>query len=364
LADPNAGRSTTVDEPAKAIDWAIRPYRDGDLPGIAALMNAVNEAYSLNEWVSEGDLRSNFERPRSDPERQVVIVVGPRIEGVPDHMPIGSGRVMYEDDEAGRERLYFLRISVHPAAEGKGLESVLAARLVEIVRDYEVGPKLEPREKVKVKAWSREELRPLRTLWGEIGLREVRQFWVMERDLTQPIDRPQAVEGIIVRTYNRPDDDEAANDAFNDSFSDHWDHHPQPLSDWAHRIGNPYTKPELSWLAEVEGEAGKLAGFCICGIYVEENENLGVQEGWIELLGTTRDWRRKGLGRALLLHGLDSLRSADMDTALLGVDSESLTGANRLYESVGFRVRNRGFAYECLLDEVKVEARWQAQLNG
>jgi ribosomal protein S18 acetylase RimI-like enzyme len=42
-----------------------------------------------------------------------------------------------------------------------------------------------------------------------------------------------------------------------------------------------------------------------------------------------------------------------MDTALLGVDSTSLTGANRLYESVGFRIRNREFGYAAPLDEVK-----------
>jgi hypothetical protein len=43
-----------------------------------------------------------------------------------------------------------------------------------------------------------------------------------------------------------------------------------------------------------------------------------------------------------------------METALLGVDSESPTGANKLYESVGFRIRNRDFSYAAGLDEVKM----------
>ena len=61
-----------------------------------------------------------------------------------------------------------------------------------------------------------------------------------------------------------------------------------------------------------------------------------------------------GLGRSLLLHGLHSLRSAGMETALLGVDSESPTGANKLYESVGFRIRSRDFDYAGELGEVRI----------
>jgi ribosomal protein S18 acetylase RimI-like enzyme len=53
-----------------------------------------------------------------------------------------------------------------------------------------------------------------------------------------------------------------------------------------------------------------------------------------------------------LLHGLHTLRAAGLDTALLGVDAESLTGANRLYESVGFRTRTREVQYECELKDL------------
>ena len=102
------------------------------------------------------------------------------------------------------------------------------------------------------------------------------------------------------------------------------------------------------------GKPGLIAGFCLCSLYDEENKRVGRREGWIGELGTIRGWRRKGLGRALLLHGLHSLKSEGLDTALLGVDSESLTGAQHLYESVGFRIRDRELQYERPLDEVDV----------
>ena len=47
------------------------------------------------------------------------------------------------------------------------------------------------------------------------------------------------------------------------------------------------------------------------------------------------------LGRALLLHAFREFTTHAMTHAGLGVDSTSLTGANRLYESVGMHVTAR-----------------------
>ena len=49
-------------------------------------------------------------------------------------------------------------------------------------------------------------------------------------------------------------------------------------------------------------------------------------------------FRGRGLGRALLLHAFTQFRHQGLTRAGLGVDSESPTGANKLYESVGMHV--------------------------
>ena len=54
-----------------------------------------------------------------------------------------------------------------------------------------------------------------------------------------------------------------------------------------------------------------------------------------------RPWRQRGIARALLLHTFGELWRRDRRWAALGVDAESLTGATRLYESVGMSVRER-----------------------
>jgi mycothiol synthase len=352
VSHAHSGQGALLEEPVGDVAWVIRTYKEADLPAIVSLLNAHDAAYKLNDPTSEEELRVVNESPRSDPPRQVVVVEGPRIDGVPAGTFAGSGRVNYDDDEASKERIYFPRVVVHPAAEGMGLESAIAARLMEIVRGYESDPAMKPMDKATIKVYLREELHPLRDLWERAGMKEVRQFWEMARPLHEPIDEPVPVEGVDIRPYIRPEDNVRANEAFNNSFSDHWDHHEVPQEDWDYWTNAPNTRVDLSWLAESEEEPGKITGFCIISISEAANKHRSTCEGWVEILGTTGAWRRKGLGRALLLHGLHSLKSAGMDTAMLGVDSTSLTGANRLYESVGFRIRSREVQYECKLEEI------------
>jgi mycothiol synthase len=357
LTHAHSGDSATMDQPADKtgkIDWEMRPYRDEDLPRVTALINSVYEDYKVPLRVSEEELRVRMGGPRSDPPRQYVVVEGPSVPGVPSGMLVGYGAVRYDDDEEVGERMFFLRVVVHRAAEGLGLERAIAERLLEIVRGYQADPEMKPLPKASLRAWAFEQLLEVRALWTEMGLREVRQFWTMARPLTEPIDEPDAVDGVTIRPYRSSEDSEGARQAFNASFADHWDHHPVSPEDWEHWRNQPQARPDLSLLAEIDDAPGTFAGFCIIEIFENDNKMRGVCEGWIELLGTIRGWRRMGLGRSLLLHGLHSLRSAGMETALLGVDSESPTGANRLYESVGFRIRSRDFSYACDLEDVRI----------
>lgn len=63
----------------------------------------------------------------------------------------------------------------------------------------------------------------------------------------------------------------------------------------------------------------------------------GRNEGFVLGLGTHPSFRKQGLGRALLLTGLERLKVAGVDSALISVDAENPSGALRLYEAVGFR---------------------------
>jgi len=256
------------------------------------------------------------------------------------------------NDKEQAQRIYQFSLVVHPAARGMGLELVLAGRLMDMARALEADPGTEPASQVFVLTLVSDTNTSLRPVLEEIGLRGVRQGWIMERSLDEPIAEPRVIEGVNVRAYRGPEDNPAALQAYNNSFVDHFEFHPFGQEMWDYMIATPAMRPELSWLAEVDDQPGTIAGFCLCEIKDEDNKRRGRSEGWIALLGTVRGWRGKGLWRGVLLHGLHSLQSAGVNTALLGVESESLTGANRLYVSVGFRVREHETLSKCTLNEV------------
>lgn len=68
-------------------------------------------------------------------------------------------------------------------------------------------------------------------------------------------------------------------------------------------------------------------------------------------LAATRDWhgdapwRRQGLARALIARSLHVLKAQGMTESTLGVDSENLSGATRLYEECGFQVVKQNTIY-------------------
>jgi len=168
------------------------------------------------------------------------------------------------------------------------------------------------------------------------GYELVRHFFTMEIDLTDEPDDPAWPEGIAVRTY-RPGDERALYDADMEAFEDHWDFFTVPFEDWCeYFIESSEFDPELIYLAEDDGE---LAGFALCRGEVRPNT------GHVHVLGVRRPWRRQGLGAALLLHSFRELRRRGRGKADLGVDTENLTGAVRLYERVGMSPVKRFDSY-------------------
>ena len=92
MTHEESDREATVQDSAPAAEWSIRPFRDEDVPGIVALVNAVFDAYHLQEGVSEDDLRNDLSVPGSEPARQALVVDGPRLNGLPPGMPVASCR--------------------------------------------------------------------------------------------------------------------------------------------------------------------------------------------------------------------------------------------------------------------------------
>jgi len=185
-------------------------------------------------------------------------------------------------------------------------------------------------------------------LYKRNGYEVVRQFGRMQRSLLTPFPAPQFPEGFVVRTSQGETDAECWVEMYNQTFIDHWEFHPMTVEVYKARLQRPIYQPDLDWVAIAP--EGTFAAFATCGIAEKANVRTGRQEGWVNILGTRRGFRRQGLGRAMLLTGMQALKNSGMTTALLGVDADNQNQARKLYESVGFEWVHTFLSYKKQLE--------------
>ena len=132
-----------------------------------------------------------------------------------------------------------------------------------------------------------------------------------------------------------------------ESFRDHWGARQPTETDWEGFLDRPFTDPSL-WTVAWAGDTvvGQVRSF----INHDENLEYDRLRGYTENISTIREWRGKGVARALICQSLRILRDRGMEEAGLGVHTENPTGAFHLYSSLGFVVEQTEAVYERPLD--------------
>jgi ribosomal protein S18 acetylase RimI-like enzyme len=179
--------------------------------------------------------------------------------------------------------------------------------------------------------------RGLREILERRGFQVVRSPLRMVADLGSSQPTPNWPDGIVVRTFV-PADARAVHAFEMETLGDTWQFEPEPFETWIGETEDASFDPSLWWLAEHEG---KLVGVMLCRTDADDPEL-----GWLHMIGVSRAWRGRSLGRALVLHAMRELRARGFSRAGLGVDADNPTGARRLAERSGFRVAQRFWTYE------------------
>ena len=182
-------------------------------------------------------------------------------------------------------------------------------------------------------------------LFERLSLDPIRYSWFMMKDLEQAEPEPVWPDRIQLQTQADFTDLESILKAADEAFVDHWGHvdrsgDPERMERFIHSIENdPDHDPSL-WFLAMEND--EIAGMALC------SSRLGAdrETGMVETLGVRRPWRRKGLGRALLHHAFRVFQDRGYKRAGLGVDSQNLSGATRLYKKVGMDVAREFVVYE------------------
>lgn len=180
---------------------------------------------------------------------------------------------------------------------------------------------------------------PLLQLFASNGYTSSLSFLIMELNLTEYPATPQWPEGIRVRTFDRGLDERITYQIDEEASKDKGYHNPLSYEDWVKRMGmNRDTfDPALWFLA--------YCGSDVVGVALNTHA-LEPSAIWVDHLSVLREWRNKGIGKALLLHSFGEFYQRGLKTVKLSVDSKSLTNAPRLYESVGMKVVQQYHIYK------------------
>ena len=132
-------------------------------------------------------------------------------------------------------------------------------------------------------------------------------------------------------------------DAAMEAFRDAWGFSEPTPADYERYLNDPIESDTSLWRIAWDGD--EVAGQVRSYINPVENERYGRLRGYTEEISVRRPWRRRGLARALIAASFPLLRARGMTEAALGVDTENVTGALRVYEGCGFIPVSRSAVY-------------------
>ncbi len=153
-----------------------------------------------------------------------------------------------------------------------------------------------------------------------------------------PVAAPAVPDGVALRPFVPGADEDAWLAVNNRAFANHPDQGGWIRSQLERRMAEPWFDPAGFLLAVVDA---RVAGFCWTKVH-----GPTPPEGEIFVIGVDPDAAGHGLGRVLVLAGLDHLaRVRACPTALLYVAEDNQT-AIALYRSIGFAVERTDTALE------------------
>jgi len=167
-------------------------------------------------------------------------------------------------------------------------------------------------------------------LFAANGYKSNLSFLIMELLLSEAPAAPQWPAGITVRPFVKGQDEQVTYQTDEEATKDTGYHDPLSYDGWVKRMGMETESfdPNL-WFLACEGN--EITGVAL-NVFKKESNT-----GWVDHLSVLQRHRKRGIGKALLLHSFGEFYRRGVTNVKLSVDSKSLTNAPKLYENVGMQ---------------------------
>jgi len=311
----------------------MRPVMMDDLERIVTLFKIQETEHHGRPTITLDRQRREWESPGFDLAKSARAVFRP------DGTAVGYVEIWDTHSVPVRPHLW---IYVHPDHRSSDIGLQLGEWAIQRARDVFNRVPNDARVALDTSAMSTDIER--QRLLHDLGFeRAGHSWWHMSVTLTASPTKPHWPDGITVTTMKQHDDIEAVYHAKVESFRDHRgfieEDADEGLARWRSRLDDPKFDPELYFLA-MDGD--QIVGLSLC----QAQGSIDPDEAYIRTVGVVKSHRRRGIAKALLLHTFNAFYQRGQRKIGLHVDGSSLTGATKLYESVGMSQITAHDAYE------------------
>ncbi len=311
----------------------LRNWRDdSDYEKMLPILYADRLSQGLEESVTLPDYKTSFETMPGMNVRTGVFLLER------DGEPIGYSTVRAVPEADGAIR-YAHYGSVLPAWKQRGIGRAMIRHSENVLREL---AKTHDADAPKFfQTFLHSAQTGLVHLLEQEGYASARYFFEMLRETLDEIPEHDLPPGIETRPVE-PEHYRKIWDMMLEAFREHWGEEIHTDADFQNWLKRPHLDPTL-WHIAWDGD--RVVAVVINQIDETDNTQYNRQRGFTEDIATLKEYRGRGIARALIARGLRQFRARGMTEAALDVDGENATGALRLYEKLGYRPIRTVMAY-------------------
>ena len=312
----------------------FRPFAGrADFPGMLAVLRASKAADALQDADTLAGLAERYAHlDNCDPATDMVMLER-------HGQLIGYGRTACSKQAGSETWLYDHMAYLQPGWRRRGLGGALLGWLEQRALAKSREQALVPQAAAFHQVFSRETETAKEALLASAGYAPARYFFQMQRPNLEQIPAGPLPPGLELRPV-RASQLRVIWEANVEAFRDNWGEPERSEAEYRNWLQSGEYQPKI-WKVAWDSQSNEVAGMVLGYIDHEQNKRQRRRRGMTENICVRRPWRRRGLAQALIAANLRELKARGMREATLTVDSDNLTGALHLYESMGFRVMRR-----------------------
>jgi len=180
--------------------------------------------------------------------------------------------------------------------------------------------------------WTMKQAEGRHDVYKNHGFNPVRYFFNMTRNNQKELGDYPLADGIVIRTAEEKEYRKVFN-AIGEAFKDHWGWSEATEEEYQEWKKDRHFQPHLWKIAWIGDE---VAGTVLNYVDEAENDEYNRKRGYTETICVHRNWRGKGIAKAIIAESIRMFTAMGMEECALGVDAENPSGALKLYQQLGF----------------------------